>query len=225
VPKFVAVLGGEIHVIRHVAPCFAGDHARVRQLGEEWVLESSRFEPCTTPDEVFTVADWLLEEMHRVLGLYLHLYSSPLAATSILVFDDNGKLVRRLLRVSSEDIHVYSADVTELSAEADSASFGSAILAKTAADPALRGLLELVGPRPLSWSKIYDIIKFLGDADAIAKAGLAPKSETVRMRRTANYHRHLGDPQAFKLPKNPPTFVEASAFAKELLKKWLQSRI
>jgi len=195
----------------------------VSQLGEEWVLESSRFEPCTTPDEVFTVAEWLLEEIHRLLNLYLYLASAPLSVTAVLTFD-NDKLVRRRIR-ASVPYTVYSADISELSAVVNSTSFGSMVLGKAPADRALRELWDLIGQGSLSWARIYDVIDFFGGADAIEKAGLATKKETLRMRRTANHYRHLGAPKPNTLPENPPTFVQAHAFAIGLIKKWLQSRI
>lgn len=58
--RYAAVLNGKANLFENVAPCFASDTARIKKLGDEWVLESSAFNSCGEPLEVFPIADDLL---------------------------------------------------------------------------------------------------------------------------------------------------------------------
>src|ERR1039458_8296656 len=70
-----AVLTGQDNMLASIAQCFDSDNARIKKQRikkqeESWVLESSKFAPCTTGDEVFPVADDIVSRINRVLALY-----------------------------------------------------------------------------------------------------------------------------------------------------------
>lgn len=221
---YAASLNGLPHVLESIAPCLRGAAARVQRIGTEWVLESSELQTCGTPDEAFVVADSLLSRIHSIFTVYLSLFT-PLEIGSIICFDDTGKLVRRRVR-ARQDINVYSsAGVHELSTLVGPESLGTTILARTASDPAVAEALGLVQGRPLTWSQVYDVVEFLGGAAEIERNGFASRTTTRRVRRTANHHRHLGRQKANSLPPTPPSLAEAQAFAVDLLKKWLATRV
>jgi hypothetical protein len=81
-------------------------------------------------------------------------------------------------------------------------------------------LALLQGPEP-SWAAVYNALKFVeGSAVATGK-----KSKIGIYRRTANWHRHLGEPNREPMPANPPTLVQARTFACGLLREWLELRV
>lgn len=88
--RYAAVLGGQTHVFENVAPCFTSDSARIKKLGDKWVLESSDFESCQIATEVFQIADTKLRLIHRILALYSGL-SSPFKVEYIQVLDVEGR--------------------------------------------------------------------------------------------------------------------------------------
>jgi len=51
-----AVLTGQSDFLERVSPCFVSDNAKIRKLGEKWVLESCEFESCETAEQLFSVA-------------------------------------------------------------------------------------------------------------------------------------------------------------------------
>jgi hypothetical protein len=106
-----------------------------------------------------------------------------------------------------------------------SGSLATDLISRATTDPAITEALSMGGNVRTDWPRIYDIIEFLGGEGSIEKLGFAPKSETRRVRRTANYHRHLGSPKKHLLPSNPPTLPEARQFATNLLKQWIATRI
>jgi hypothetical protein len=64
-----------------------------------------------------------------------------------------------------------------------------------------------------------------GAPRTIEKSGFAPERETRRVKQTANYYRHLGNPKEYKLPSNPPTLYDAGMFAFDLMKGWTAKQI
>lgn len=58
--KFAVQLKGSKPLFENVAPCFQGGFARIKKSGDDWFLESSAFDDCTTGSEVFPIADKLL---------------------------------------------------------------------------------------------------------------------------------------------------------------------
>jgi hypothetical protein len=120
---------------------------------------------------------------------------------------------------------VSSKGLAKLKGISGKQPLGSAVFEIMIRDSAVKEAFSLHGEGGLSWSQVYDIIEFLGGADRIDKAGYAKKRQTSVVRRTANYHRHLGNPKKYPLPPNPPTLPEASEFARSLLKGWISSRL
>jgi hypothetical protein len=139
------------------------------------------------------------------------------------VLTDDDKIIKQTIYATMK-VTVFTGVGQALSPTA-SGSVGTAILSVVATDPAMTEALSLAGHEELTWARIYDIIEFLGGERSIEKSDFAPSRETGRVRQTANYYRHLGNPKDFLLPSSPPTLKEASLFAKRLLRKWLATRI
>ena len=227
-PHYAAALKGEKHVLEDIAPCFNTALSTIRRRGDEWVLESSNFERCQSVEEVYTVANALLRQIHQVLALYLELPSAPslgvptapFSISSIMVFDGDILVRRRLYAV----INMYATGATKTLYPTASGSLATAALSLAASDHAVREALSLVGRGESTWPRIYDIIEFLGGPRLIAESGLASKKKTACVKQTANHYRHLGNPQNAKLPSNPPTLRVASLFAFDILQKWIAQK-
>jgi hypothetical protein len=74
-------------------------------------------------------------------------------------------------------------------------------------DKKLEEALGLIGDgEDLQWSQLYNILEFLGGADAIVKKNWATREQIIKCRQTANHHRHLGSPKKYPLPPNPPSW-------------------
>ena len=186
-------------------------------------MESSNFERCESIEEVYEVANALLLQLHQVLALYLGLISAQLSIGSVMIF--NGDiLVRRRIWGISEPIYVYKSATKALSPTA-TGNLATAVLSLAASDSAIREALALAGNEAITWPRIYDIIEFLGGPRSIDKSHFAPEQEARRVKRTANYYRHLGNPKnAGTLPANPPTLRVASLFATDILQKWIAKK-
>ena len=218
--RFLAELEGKPHVLEDLAPCLQGNYARLHKIGKRWVLKSSAFDQCKTGQEVFSQADVLVSHIHSILAIYLQLHPA-FRVVSILWLNAKGRPFRRSLR-SHIKLNTYSAKgVLELASLRGVESLGAVLAHRAAAHVGFREALKLVDERPLRWSQIYDVTELLGGAERIATAGWATKKDTVRVRRTANYYRHLGRPKKDPLPKNPPTLAQTRTFAFNLLKRWI----
>src|ERR1700681_3447569 len=106
--KFAVQLKGSESTLENVAPFFQDDYARIRKIGDTWFLESSAFNACAAPLDVFPIADGVLRLIHRVTSLYATLYS-PFEVGYVQAFDDSGVPASRALR-GSEKINVYSLE-------------------------------------------------------------------------------------------------------------------
>ena len=229
-PNYAAALKGEKHVLEDIAPCFNTALSTIRRRDDEWILESSNFEGCQSVEEVYTVANALLRQIHQVLALYLELPSAPsvgvptapFSISSIMVFDGDILVRRRMWAVIG--FNAYGSAIKTLSPTA-SGSLATDVLSLAASDPAVREALSLGGDEALTWSRIYDVIEFLGGPSLIAESGRSSKKKkTTRVKQTANHYRHLGNPQNDKLPSNPPTLRAASLFAFDILQKWIAQK-
>lgn len=222
--KYAAVLDGQEHVFEHVAPCFASDSARITKVGDIWILHSSDFDACARADDVFPLADALLRRINSIFYLYACL-PEAFRTYSILAFRADGSSFRGALRVT-ETINVYShIGISTLSSLHGPCPLGSAISEKAITDQALEEALKLYGDQDLTWSKVYDIIEFLGGVNEIARKGLVDKSKARIVRQTANHFRHLGSTKNYPSPPKAPALREAREFVTDLLTSWISSRL
>ena len=220
-PHYAAALKGEKNVLEDIAPCFNTALSTIRRRDDEWIMESSNFEQCQSVEEAYTVANALLRQINQVLYLYLRLVS-PFSISSIMVFDGYILVRRRMWAII--DFNAYGSAIKTLSPTA-SGSLATDVLSLAASDPAVREALSLCGHEALTWSRIYDVIEFLGGPSLIAESGRSSKKKkTTRVKQTANHYRHLGNPQNYKLPSNPPTLRAASLFAFDILQKWIAQK-
>lgn len=109
--------------------------------------------------------------------------------------------------------------------EASGSTRGWQILQAAINDDDIKRALGLLNSPEPSWAQLYDVIKFLEDADAIAARGWASRSEVIRHRQTANHFRHQGDLHRYPLPANQPSLVESQTFVLGLLRRWLEDRV
>ena len=221
-PRFVAVLAGQEDTVKtNLAPFFNSANARIHMRNGDWVLECAAFAECNTADEAFKAADAVLETIHQILALYIGIHS-PLSIIAIVTADDYDRTIGRRIR-TRKDIEIYSSS-KELSVQVKNVPLGNVILEASVRDESLAEALKLVGSRPLSWPKIYDLIEYLGGENGIVAARLATREKTRRVRQTANHYRHLGASKRSPLPPDPPTLGECTAFISEVLKKWIATK-
>jgi hypothetical protein len=218
-----AVLEGQAHMLEFVAECFVGDEARVRKQEEDWILESSKFEVCTSGEQVFPMADDIVSRLHRVLALYCGT-TRVLSVAHIFWIDAAGEKMRAIRGVLPINV-TSSTGMADLKIMTGAQPLGAAVFHTSLHDAMVDEALALHGEGGLSWSQVYDIIELLGGAESIAKAGRADKKSTRIVRQTANHYRHLGDPKKNPLPLNPPTLAEATTFVRSLLKRYVLSRL
>jgi hypothetical protein len=219
-----AVLEGQDDMLETAALCFVSNNARIKKQGEDWILESSEFASCTAGAQVFPIADDILSRIHRIRALYCG--STPtFSVEHIYWIDADGKPLREI-RSSIPVTVISSKGVADLKSMSGTEPLGSVVFQAMISDPKVKEALSLHGESGLSWSQIYDVIDFLGGVDEIIKAGYATRAKTGPVRQTANHHRHLGSRKnANPLPPNPPTLVEGTEFARNLLKCWIASRV
>ncbi len=222
--RYVAVLQGQPHVLPWVAGCFLGERLRITRLGERWVLESPEFDSCKEPPDVFPIADALVSRIHRILALYCHL-DTPLWVQGIQGFDAEGRPSKSSIRATTSVEVCSSKGIAELSDLKANRSFGDEILELAATDPAVMEALNLRGEKPVGWSHVYDAIEFCGGVESARKLTSASRKRVREIKQTANHYRHLGSPKKYPLPTTPPSSDDAATFARDLLKKWIFSRL
>ena len=181
-----------------LAPSFASAIVTIRRRESEWLLELSSFEPYEFDEQLYDAANKIISQIHSVLALYMGLYDQPLSIRTLLRLTDDDRLIGRR-RYTTFMVNVFRPASQALNPTA-SGSLATIALSLAATDPKVSEALSLVGHDALTWGRIDHIIEFLS-------------VKNRRIKRTANYHRHLGNPRNFPLPKNPPTLGEASRFA------------
>lgn len=97
--RYVAVLECPVTGLAECAKCFTSDQRRIADLNGRWVLESSTFNGCSAPGEVFPLADELLSVVRRIFSLY-HGLTYALTVKSIQCVDDDGQLCGNTIRSS-----------------------------------------------------------------------------------------------------------------------------
>jgi hypothetical protein len=217
------VLTGQSDFLESIAPCFVSENAKLKKLGEKWVLESLEFTRCTSAEQLFLVADDLVSRIHSILALYIN--STPSLAAKYVYWTDGEGHPWRVIRGSSGFDIISSKGLAELRKASGTQPLASAVFQAISQDSTVREALKLHGESKLGWSQIYDIVEFLGGVDEIVKAKFASKNKTRIVRQTANHHRHLGSTRGFPLPSNPPSLAEGQDFARGLLKLWIASRL
>jgi hypothetical protein len=217
----VQLINGSKPLMKNVVDCFQGDFARIREVGEDWFLESSAFDGCTAPGQVFPIADEILLVMQRITAVHGRLFQFC-EIGYVEAFSDAGVPVTRGLR-ATQRVQVYSLEgLQELQKSQGEQSWGSTLVAAAMAEEKLREALALIGDGyELQWPHLYNILEFLGGENAIVKRKWATRGQVRRCRQTANHYRHLGSPKRYPLPANPTSRGEAAALVLDLLKKWI----
>jgi hypothetical protein len=225
--RYAAQLLGDAATIEKVAPCFQGGAARIRRFGNDWFLESSVFESCPGPAEVFPIAKEILTSVHQVSMLYAYLLTvEHIRLGYIQEFNDAGSLTRRSLH-ATQKVNVYSAEgLAELKGLRGHQSSGSAVVEGARSSRKVQEALSLIGCTELGWPQLYNILEFLGGDRAIVKRGWATQSEVRRYKQTANHFRHLGSLNRYPLPPNPPSVSDGRKFILlNLLKRWVSEQL
>jgi hypothetical protein len=164
---YAAVITSADHapnLLEDIAPSFASAIATIRRRENEWIMESSSFEPYESDQKLYEAANNLVSQIHRLLTLYLGRHGEPLSVRALLKLTDDDKLIgRRRYFTQTFDIVRPARQVLIPTA---SGSFGTDVLARAATDPAITEALSLVGYEAPTWGQIYDIIEFLGGPPA-----------------------------------------------------------
>ena len=148
-------------LLENIAPSFSSPIATIRKRQNQWILESSTFEPYESEEKLFESANNLLAQIHRVLALYLGRHSEPLSVRGLLTLTDDDKLIRhrhyftQKLRVVRSAGQVFNPTA--------SGSLATVVLSRAVIDPSIAEAPSLVGHEALTWGRIYDIIEFLGE--------------------------------------------------------------
>jgi|SRR5579863_3035433 len=217
--KFAVQLTGQANILESVAPAFQSEKVKIVKRENDWFLESSEFDGCESGGDVFPIADKILRLIHSVTHLHAHLVS-PFEIGYVQAFNNDGRPLRRALR-AADTISVYTiAGIRSLHSSTDSQTMGALIVAQGLADERIETALSLIGARHLGWPQIYDVIEFLGASNVVDR-GWTTLAEVSRVRRTANHYRHLGRPQEYSIPRNPPSLGDSRNLVLGLMKKWV----
>jgi hypothetical protein len=223
---YAAVITSATHalnLLEDIAPSFSSPIATIRRRDNQWILESSSFEPYESDEKLYEAANNLLSQIHHVLALYLGRHGEPLSVSALIMLTDDDQLIaRRRYYTQTFDIVPPAQQVFNPTA---SGSLATDLLSRAATDPAILEALSLVGYEAPTWGQIYDIIEFLGGPRSIKTAGFASETKAAHVKRTANHYRHLGNPAKYPLPSKPPTLGETRMFAINLMKTWIAARI
>jgi hypothetical protein len=222
--RYVAVLECPVAGLAECAKCFTSDLCRITELNGRWVLESSTFNACPAPGDVFPLADKMLSVVRRILSLYRGL-SYALTVKSIQCVEDDGQLCGNTIRSSLTVMIVSPTAMAELATHINGKPLATAIFEQSVKNADVREALELFKDTEHRWADLYDIIEFLGGPTEIGRSGWGDEKEARVIKRTANYYRHLGSPKPSLLPPNPTTLGTASLFAKRALSLWIESRL
>ena len=218
-----AVLTGETNHLENLAPSFTGSDGTIRKNGDQWVLESPRFQSCTTGDQLFSLAEDILYDIQCILALYIN--ATPFLSVHYVKFVTQGGAGFRQIRCTGEINVISTKGIAELKSLNGTQPLGSAVLRAMNTDPRIKEAFSLHGEGELSWSQIYDIIEFVGGENRIVKAKFASRVGVRRLRQTANHYRHLGNPQKYLLPSKPFSLKDGTEFTRNLLKRWITKRL
>jgi hypothetical protein len=218
------VFGAAKPLQENVPACFQGDVTRIRRIGEDWFLESSAFDACTTPAEVLPIADRLVKMMHRLTALHGRLFQFC-EVGYVQILDDAGAPNGRMIHGTTR-VQIYRLEgIQELQTPEGEQSRGAALVAAAMTDKKLQEALALIGDGyELEWAQIYNILEFLGGVDTIVEKKWATRKEVRKCRQTANHYGHLGSPKKYPLPPTPPSQGEATILVFNLLKKWISEQ-
>ena len=222
-PKYYVELGGQDDTFKNVSQSFKSENFRIIKKKDQWILESDEFEDYENYSQVLPHAVKVVKYINILLAIYAKLHNS-VQFKNIVWLHSDGKYKRHI--TSSVSFEVYlSRGIDELCDLEINQSFGSKILDISNKNSKVEHLLSLITENPLKWGEIYDVIEFMGDSKGIEKWGFATKTEVNRIRRTANYYRHLGKPDQSILPSQLVSLKEAQEFAEELICKWLNKQV
>jgi hypothetical protein len=131
------------HLLEDIAPSFCSPIATIRRRDNQWILQSSTFEPYESDERLFEAANNLLTQIHCVLALYLGRYSEPLSVRGLLSLTNDYKLIgHRHYFTQTFDIVRPAAQVFNPTA---SGSLATLVLSRAVTDPAITEALSLVG--------------------------------------------------------------------------------
>jgi hypothetical protein len=222
--RYVAVLECPVTGLAESAQCFNSDLCRVTQVNGDWVLESSEFNACLGPTEVFPLADAALSVVRRIMSLYCGL-SYPFTVSYIQCLGTDGQACGRTYRSSLTLTITSSTATAELATPIHGQPLATAIFECAQKGDEIREALKLFQDTENRWTDIYNMIEFLGGPKQIRQLGFGTETEAALVMRTANHYRHLGCPEKYPLPFNPPTLEEGSLFAKRAVRLWIESRL
>jgi hypothetical protein len=123
--RYVAVIGMSCCGLEGLDKCFNSDLCRVTKFNDRWILESSEFNACSKPNDVFPLADKTLSDVRRILALYRGL-SYAFTVSYIQLIDEDGRPRGTCVRASRTVMIVSPTAVSELGAPIHAIDVGSA---------------------------------------------------------------------------------------------------
>ena len=81
------------NLLEDIAPSFASPIATIRRRANQWILESSSFEPYESEEKLYEAAKNLVAQIHRVLALYLGRVGEPLTVRTLMILTDDDKWI------------------------------------------------------------------------------------------------------------------------------------
>lgn len=122
---------------------------------------------------------------------------------------------------------VVSAPPEDLGMDSDGNPLPCKLYDACDVDDAVDKALRLLRDDEITWPALYDVMEFLESARIpFGALGWIGKTEWKHIGRTANYHRHAGDPRrSLPTSRPPPTLAEAREAVVGLLRRWLIERI
>jgi hypothetical protein len=205
-------------------PFFSAAVARIRRRENEWILESSKFDDCMFGEELHREANLLLRDIKIIVALYLRWHGATLYISSILNLNSDDRIVQRTVFGYPLTVNILKR-FDDCFKYSKSGSNATDMILLATRDPEVREAMSLIGDEDIRWSRVYDIIEFLGGERGVAKLCPASGARVRHVRQTANHHRHLGSPKQSPLPPKPLSLHEASEFVIDLLKQWISSRM
>ena len=108
---------GQDDLLASIGQCFDSNNARItkqklKEQEESWVLESSEFAPCTTGDEILTIADDIVSRINQILALYCN-FTPTLSVECISWISAEGESLRTVRGSTSVNV-VSSKGLSEL---------------------------------------------------------------------------------------------------------------
>lgn len=236
-PKWIAAISGNDVDLAELQKSLVGPDLRVSHQQGSYVLESSRFDLLTTPEQVKNKANEILEVLSGASRVAFGLIS-PLSASWVATINDDGSrnvYMTATARVAFRD--TASVVITREDGTVETINPADEVpriagVAEEYADAA--EVLKLLAKGIDDWVNLYRIYEIIkrdtGGDRQIAEQGWATAARLNNFRHTANSPDSIGHEarhgvQTNEPPPTPMDISEAKTLIKHVAQKWLQSKV